>query len=148
MVKLNRIAYGVRVKLNSNFEERCMGDKYLKEERILFIADEKPYNDSKGYYVNVRGGSLVNSGQVYLNEIDLEFEVPEYPLYRFDEKSVYDSKAAEDHYQKLKQEAAENISNIIYSAYDNSVVSFLAGCKFKEQQIRGNTKQVETQQEK
>jgi hypothetical protein len=80
-VKTNRIAYGVRVKLNTNFKEKCLSDKYLKEEKILWIAQEKPYNDANGYNVLVRGGSLINSGMVYLNEIDLEFEVPERPLY-------------------------------------------------------------------
>ena len=81
MIKLNRIAYGVRVKLNENFVEKCLGDKYLKDEKVLFIRDEKPYNDDRGYYVHVTGGSLTNSGYAYLNELDLEFEVPEHPMY-------------------------------------------------------------------
>lgn len=29
MIKKNRIAYGVRVKLNDNFEKKCLGDDYL-----------------------------------------------------------------------------------------------------------------------
>lgn len=128
MIKLNRIAYGVRVKLNSQFQEKCLGDKYLKEERILFIADEKPYNDSKGYYVNVKGGSLVNSGQAYLNEIDLEFEVPERPLYAFDEPNYTNEQAA-------KRWAVDSDGVKIKSEY-----SFVQGCKFKEEQIRGKTK--------
>lgn len=130
-MKINRVAYGVRVKLNSQFQEKCMGDKYLRDERILFIADEKPYNDAKGYYVNVRGGSLANSGQVYLNEIDLEFEVPEYPLYPFDEKNLTDGDAAKKH-----------ISNPYYDTQhgfedQKKYEAFLAGCKFKEEQIKG-----------
>lgn len=122
MVKQNRIAYGVRVKLNSNFQEKCLGDKYLKEERILFISDEKPYNDKNGYYVNIKGGSLVNSGQAYLNEIDLEFEVPETPLYSCEEKNMTD------------EEAAKEYCTGVYPL----VLAFIDGCKFKEEQIRGN----------
>ena len=80
-VKLNRIAYGVRVKLNDQFEEKCLGDKYLKDEHVLWISCEKPMNDQKGHYVFIAGGSLTNSGYAYLNELDLEFEVPETPLY-------------------------------------------------------------------
>lgn len=81
MVKLNRIAYGVRVKLNDQFVEKCLGDKYLKDETVLWISCEKPMNDQKGDYVFISGGSLCNSGRAYLNELDLEFEVPEKPLY-------------------------------------------------------------------
>ena len=81
MVKLNRIAYGVRVKLSSEFQEKCLGDKYLKDETVLWISCEKAMNDSHGYYVNITGSSLINSGYAYLNELDLEFEVPEKPLY-------------------------------------------------------------------
>jgi hypothetical protein len=81
MVKENRIAYGVRVKLNENFKEKCLGDKYLMEEPVLFIADGHIYNDTIGKYVFIKGGSLCNSGTAYLDQIDLEFEVPEKPLY-------------------------------------------------------------------
>lgn len=85
MVKSNRVAYGVRVKLNSNFQEKCLGDKYLKDEPVLFISQEKSYKDQRGEYVTIRGGSLINSGYAYLDELDLEFEVPESPLYRYEE---------------------------------------------------------------
>ena len=82
MLKLNRIAYGVRVKLNDQFKEKCLGDKYLKDEAMLFIAEEKPGNDSYGGdYVHIRGGSLMNSGYAYLNELDIEFDMPDRPLY-------------------------------------------------------------------
>lgn len=81
MVKKNRIAYGVRVKLNDNFEKKCLGDDYLVDEPVLFISQEKCYNDEKGDYVHLRGGSLTTSGYAYLDQIDLEFEVPENPLY-------------------------------------------------------------------
>ena len=80
MLKENRIAYGVRVKLTPNFQEKCLGDKYLKEERVLFIRDTKPYQDQKGKYVYISGGSLTTSGYAYLDELELEFEVPESPL--------------------------------------------------------------------
>lgn len=88
MIKQNQIARGVRVKLNSNFKVKCLGDKYLLDEPVLFLADEKPFNDSDGYYCFVRSGSLTNSGRVYLDEMDLEFPIPELPLY-----SLYDDDA-------------------------------------------------------
>lgn len=66
-----RVAIGVRVKLNENFQEKCLGDKYLKEETVLFIDCEKPFNDVTGQYVTIKGGSLTNSGYAYLNELSL-----------------------------------------------------------------------------
>lgn len=82
MVKLNEVARGVRVKLNSNFVEKCMSDRHLKDESVLIIGEEKAYNDSVGNYVLIRGGSLMNSGYAYLNELDLEFPFPDKPLYQ------------------------------------------------------------------
>ena len=81
MIKLTNIAYGVRVKLNENFEIKSLSDEHLKREQVLFICQEKPYNDEKGYYVFIKGGSLINSGCAYLDELDLEFPVPTKPLY-------------------------------------------------------------------
>ena len=82
MVKRNQAAYGVRVKLNDNFKVNSLTDKYLKEmETVLFIDYQGVMNDSTGDYVYVKGGSLINSGMVYLTEIDLEFPIPEKPLY-------------------------------------------------------------------
>ena len=90
-VKKNKVAYGVRVKLNENFEEKCLGDKYLKDEPVLFISYDGIYNDSKGEFVNVTGGSLTTSGRVYLDEMDLVFDVPEKPLYvLYDEINGYE----------------------------------------------------------
>jgi len=80
-IQKKHIGYGVRVKLNSEFIEKCLGDKYLKEEKVLFIKVTQSYNDEKGEYVHIEGGSLINSGYAYLNELDLEFPVPEKPLY-------------------------------------------------------------------
>ena len=80
-VKKNRLAYGVRVKLNDNFQVKCLGDNYLKDEPVLFVSYDGVYNDTKGDYVNLTGGSLTNSGYAYLDEIDLVFDVPEKPLY-------------------------------------------------------------------
>jgi hypothetical protein len=80
-MKSNQVAYGVRVKLNENFEEKCLGDKYLREETVIFISEAKTYNDAKGEYVMLRGGSLTNSGYAYLDQLDLEFPVPNTPLY-------------------------------------------------------------------
>lgn len=81
MIKSNQIALGVRVKLNENFEVKCLGDTYLKEEPIIFISESKAYNDQRGEYVMIKGGSLINSGYAYLDQLDLEFPVPEKPLY-------------------------------------------------------------------
>ena len=50
-------------------------------ETVLFIDYHGVMNDSTGEYVYIKGGSLTNSGIVYLTEIDLEFPVPEKPLY-------------------------------------------------------------------
>jgi len=83
MIKKNQVAYGVRVVLNDNFEVKSLSDKYLKEqESVLFIDHNGLMNDANGYYVFIKGGSLTNSGVAYLNELDLEFPVPESrPLY-------------------------------------------------------------------
>ena len=82
-IKKNEIAKGVRVKLNSEFIEKCLGDQYLKEEPVIYIREQHVYNDTKGDYVNLTGGSLINSGYAYLNELDLEFPFSQdIPLYR------------------------------------------------------------------
>ena len=81
MVKSNQVARGVRVKLNSNFTIKSLSDKYLACELILFISDSHIYNDVKGEYIWIKGGSLTNSGIAYLTELDLEFPVSETPLY-------------------------------------------------------------------
>lgn len=81
MIKKSQIAYGVRVVLNDNFEPKCLGDTYLVDEPVLFISEEKAYNDTNGEYVILRGGSLTNSGYAYLDQLDLAFQVPENPLY-------------------------------------------------------------------
>lgn len=86
-IKKNQIAYGVRVKLNDQFVQKCLGDMYLKQEPTLFISEGHTYNDPFGEYVHIKGGSLINSGYSYLNELDLEFPVPEKPLYSLDEAS-------------------------------------------------------------
>jgi hypothetical protein len=82
MIKESNVASGVRVKLNTEFSVKCIGDTYLKDEPVLFISDSNAYNDAKGHYVLIRGGSLMNSGYAYLNELDLEFPVPTKPLYQ------------------------------------------------------------------
>jgi hypothetical protein len=81
MVKSTQVAYGVRVKLNDNFEEKCIGDGHLKEEKVIFISEHKSYNDIKGEYVMLRGGSLTSGGYAYLDQLDLEYPVPYKPLY-------------------------------------------------------------------
>jgi hypothetical protein len=81
MIKPNQVARGVRVKLNTNFEINSLAHHYLACEPILFIDDSHIYNDSQGPYVFLRGGSRLNSGIAYLNQIELEFPIPESPLY-------------------------------------------------------------------
>jgi len=80
-MKTNQVAKDVRVKLNSTFEIKSLSDKYLACEPILFIAESHIYNDQKGDYVFIKGGSLTNSGICYLTELDLEFPISETPLY-------------------------------------------------------------------
>ena len=84
MLKSNQVARGVRVKLNSSFEIKSLSDKYLACEPVLFISESHIYNDVKGEYVFIKGGSLTNSGVAYLSELDLEFAVPEMPLYSWE----------------------------------------------------------------
>lgn len=81
-IKPEEVARGVRVRLNKNFKPRNLSAEYLLQEKVLFIEESKPYNDEKGEYVRVRGGSLISSGMVYLNELDLLFPVPTSPLYK------------------------------------------------------------------
>lgn len=80
-IKSNNVALGVRVKLNENFKPKCLGDEYLMEEQVIFISEAHVYNEEKGQYVRIRGGSLTNSGYAYLDQLDLEFPVPDKPLY-------------------------------------------------------------------
>lgn len=96
MIKKNNIAYGVRVKLNDKFTVKCLGDKHLKDEKVLFISDEKASNDSRGYYVHIKGGSLLNSGYAYLDELDLEFEVPVIPLYDLRGEETTETEKSDD----------------------------------------------------
>lgn len=73
-IKNYNVAIGVRVKLNDKFEEKCLGDKYLiEQEDTYFINSEKPMNDQRGEYVHITGGSHMNSGYAYLDQLDLEF---------------------------------------------------------------------------
>ena len=82
MVKPNQLARGVRVKLNDTFEINSLSDKYLACEPILYVSDSHIYNDSyKGDFVYISGGSHTNTGTAYLSELDLEFPIPEFPLY-------------------------------------------------------------------
>jgi hypothetical protein len=80
-MKSNQVAQGVRVKLNENFIEKCLGDKYLMEqEEVIFISEGHIYNDARGEYVFIKGGSLMNSGYAYLDQLDLEFPIPTTPI--------------------------------------------------------------------
>ncbi|HMY42202.1 MAG TPA: hypothetical protein PLW92_04005 [Chitinophagales bacterium] len=73
-IKKSECAYKTPVKLNDEFVEKCLGDKYLKEEQLLFIREGHVYNDiKKGEYVMIGGASGITSGYAYLNELDLAF---------------------------------------------------------------------------
>ena len=74
-IKKSQCAQDVRVKLNSEFFVKCIGDNFLKEETIIYLQDGHVYNDVKGEYVRIKGGSKMNSGYAYLNELDLEFPI-------------------------------------------------------------------------
>lgn len=73
-IKRDEVALGVKVVLNDEFQDKCIGDAYLKTEKVIYISDASIYNDSKGQYIHLRGGSHTNGGYAYLNEIDLEFD--------------------------------------------------------------------------
>ena len=83
-VKRSEVARKVRVKLNNTFEINSLADRYLACEPILFIKDSAVYNDQKGEYVFVGGGSGTTSGDVYLSEIDLEFPINDSPMYSWE----------------------------------------------------------------
>jgi len=74
-IKKTHCAYKTIVKLNDEFVEKCLGDKYLKEEQLLYLREGHVYNDTKGEYVMVTGASGMNSGYAYLNELDLAFPI-------------------------------------------------------------------------
>lgn len=74
-IKKAHCAYQVIVKLNNQFVEKSIGDKYLKEETLLYLSEGHVYNDKNGEYVMVKGVSGINSGYAYLNELDLAFVV-------------------------------------------------------------------------
>lgn len=73
MIKKNEIARGVRVKFNSNFATKCKGDENLQCEEVIYLSEGHVYNDSKGEYILITGGSGLSSGYAYLDELDLEF---------------------------------------------------------------------------
>lgn len=78
-IRKSQVALHVRVKLNDKFEIKSLSDKYLKEDKVIFIKQEHTYNDTKGEYVFV--GSVFNSGVAYLDELDLEFPISDIGLH-------------------------------------------------------------------
>lgn len=84
MIRKSQVALHVRVKLNEKFEAKCLGEKYLVNDKIIFIADQHVYNDSIGEYVHLKGFTepekddeplYINSGYAYLDQLDLEFPI-------------------------------------------------------------------------
>lgn len=85
-IKKSQVARHVRVKLNENFQIKCLGDKYLIKDKVIYIADEHVYNDQIGEYVHIKGYTLpknnddpvyLNNGYAYLDQLDLEFPIDE-----------------------------------------------------------------------
>lgn len=83
-IRKSQVALHVRVKLNENFEIKCLGDKYLVKDEIIFIAVNHIYTDVIGDYVHIKGYTepkedddsvYMNSGYAYLNQLDLEFPI-------------------------------------------------------------------------
>ena len=83
-IRKSQVARHVRVKLNENFQIKCLGDEYLIKNEVIYIADEHVYNDSIGEYVHIKGYTLPkeenesvysNNGYAYLNQLDLEFPI-------------------------------------------------------------------------
>lgn len=89
-MKNTEVARNVRVKLNSNFKGKSLADEYIKDEPIIFIAENHIYNDQIGQYVFIKGGSMTNSTTAYLTELDLEFQIAEKPLYDWQNMSKID----------------------------------------------------------
>lgn len=83
-MKRKEVAKGVRVRLNKNWKQKSIGDRYLEQEPVIFISQPDIYNDARGESVMIKGGSYTNSGYAYLDELDLEFPMPERSMYRMD----------------------------------------------------------------
>lgn len=77
----DEVARGVRVKHADTFKPRSIADEYLILEDVIFISETHIYNDRHGDYVFLRGGSLTTSSYAYLDELNLEYPVPNKPLY-------------------------------------------------------------------
>lgn len=83
-MKKSQVALHVRVKLNDKFSPKCIGEKYLIKDEVIFISDNHIYNDQLGEYVHLKSYSIpkdneegiyINSGYAYLDQLDLEFPV-------------------------------------------------------------------------
>lgn len=83
-IKKSQVALHVRVKFNSEFTPKCLGEEYLVKDEVISIADNHIYNDQIGDWVLIKGYSLpkregegiyINSGYAYLNQLDLEFPI-------------------------------------------------------------------------
>lgn len=84
MIRKSQVALHVRVKFNSLFEPKCLGEQYIIKDNIIFITDNNVYYDSIGEYVHLKGYTAptnendpiyINSGYAYLNQLDLEFPI-------------------------------------------------------------------------
>ena len=88
-IRKSQVARHVRVKLNENFQIKCLGDEYLVKDKVIYIADEHVYNDQIGEYVHIKGYTLPenhgdsvysNNGYAYLDQLDLEFPIADFFL--------------------------------------------------------------------
>ena len=76
MIKPSQVALHVRVKLNNNFIPKSISEEYLVKSDVIYIAQERIFNDSIGNYVYLSSNEpYFGNGIAYLNEIDLEFPI-------------------------------------------------------------------------
>ena len=78
-LKKHELARNVRVKFHSFVVPSSIGQEYLMtQEEYLYVRDPHVFNDQGGDYVFVNGGSGMNSGVAYLDDLELEFPVSDH----------------------------------------------------------------------
>ncbi len=73
-IRESQIALHVRVKFNENWSSKSLGEEYLTEDKVIYIAEKHVYQDELGKYIHLKSNNF-NAGRAYLNQIDLEFPV-------------------------------------------------------------------------